>query len=275
MILGNDLAQTNGTPSLIITQPEVVIDKACKEFSPVVELPCQVVTRSTTSTSSDTEHTGKVDQSTLGEKVLADLVDIPSDEFVEYQRSDDSLKEYFDKVKDDVDESKLPYFYLDNNILMRRYRPLKIAGQNSWHDSYQLVVPSNLRAALLDLAHSAESHLGISKTYKRLLDDYYWPGMKADVKHHIESCHPCQVTGKPNQKIPPAPLVPITVPNSPFEKLITLRLMEPSNEYTRPLKTSCASTFVKLDETGMKTWICLCMYLGVRLMNRLEFLPSR
>ncbi|XP_068205634.1 uncharacterized protein [Palaemon carinicauda] len=220
MILGNDLAQSNGTPSLIITQPEVVIEKACKELFPVVELPCQVVTRSTTSTSSDTEHTGKVDQSTLGEKVLADLVDIPSDEFVEYQRSDDSLKEYFDKVKDDVDESKLPYFYLDNNILMRRYRPLKIAGQNSWHDSYQLVVPSNLRAALLDLAHSAESHLGISKTYKRLLDDYYWPGMKADVKHHIESCHPCQVTGKPNQKIPPAPLVPITVPNSPFEKVI-------------------------------------------------------
>ncbi|XP_068235991.1 uncharacterized protein [Palaemon carinicauda] len=275
MILGNDLAQTNGTPSLIITQPEVVIEKACKEFPPVVELPCQVVTRSTTSTSRDTEHTGKVDQSTLGEKVLADLVDIPSDEFVEYQRSDDSLKEYFVKVKDDVDESKLPYFYLDNNILMRRYRPLKIAGQNSWHDSYQLVVPSNLRAALLDLAHSAVCHLGISKTYKRLLDDYYWPGMKADVKHHIESCHPCQVTGKPNQKIPPAPLVPITVPNSPFEKLITLRLMEPSNEYTRPLKTSCASTFVKLDETGMKTWICLCMYLGVHLMNRLEFLPSR
>ncbi|XP_068205629.1 uncharacterized protein [Palaemon carinicauda] len=205
MILGNDLAQSNGTPSLIITQPEVVIEKACKELSPVVELPCQVVTRSTTSTSSDTEHT----------------------------------------------------------------------GQNSWHDSYQLVVPSNLRAALLDLAHSAESHLGISKTYKRLLDDYYWPGMKAGVKHHIESCHPYQVTGKPNQKIPPAPLVPITVPNSPFEKLITLRLMEPSNEYTRPLKTSCASTFVKLDETGMKTWICLCMYLGVHLMNRLEFLPSR
>ncbi|XP_068249797.1 uncharacterized protein [Palaemon carinicauda] len=220
MILANDLAQTNGTPSLIITQPEVVIEKACKEFSPVVELPCQVVTRSTTSTSRDTEHTGKVDQSTLGEKVLADLVDIPSHEFVEYQRSDDSLKEYFDKVKDDVDESKLPYFYLDNNILMRRYRPLKIAGQNSCHDSYQLVVPSNLRAALLDLAHSAESHLGISKTYKRLLDDYYWHGMKADVKHHIESCHPCQVTGKPNQKIPPAPLVPITVPNSPFEKVI-------------------------------------------------------
>ncbi|XP_068239313.1 uncharacterized protein [Palaemon carinicauda] len=123
MILGNDLAQSNGTPSLIITQPEVVIEKACKELSPVVELPCQVVTRSTTSTSSDTEHT-------------------------------------------------------------------------------------------------AESHLGISKTYKRLLDDYYWPGMKADVKHHIESCHPCQVTGKPNQKIPPAPLVPITVPNSPFEKVI-------------------------------------------------------
>ncbi|XP_066958860.1 uncharacterized protein [Macrobrachium rosenbergii] len=131
MILGNDLAQTNSTPSLIITQPEVVIEKASQVvFSPGTELPCQVVTRSATS------------------------------------------------------------------VPPKETKP----------------------TALLDLAHSAESHLGISKAYKHLLEDYYWPGMKADVKRHIESCHPCQVTGKPNQKIPPAPLVPITVPNSAFEK---------------------------------------------------------
>ncbi|XP_066973197.1 uncharacterized protein [Macrobrachium rosenbergii] len=226
MILGNDLAQTNSTPSLIITQPEVVIEKASQVvFSPGTELPCQVVTRSATS--------------------VPPKETKPTDEFVQYQKSDDSLKDYFDKLKDNADENKLPYFYLDNNILMRRYRPLKIAGQNSWHDSYHLVVPSNLHAALLDLAHSTESHLGISKTYKRLLEDYYWPGMKADVKRNIESCLPCQVTGKPNQKIPSAPLVPITVPNSPFEKVIVdyvgpLPKTKKQNEYI--LTVLCPTT---------------------------------
>ncbi|XP_066962056.1 uncharacterized protein [Macrobrachium rosenbergii] len=246
MILGNDLAQTNSTPSLIITQPEDVIKKASQVvFSPGTELPCQVVTRSVTSVPpKETKPTGKVDPSTLSEKGIADIVDTPSDEFVQYQRSDYSLKD-FDKVKGNDDENKLPYFCLDDNILMRHYRPLKIAGQNSWHDSYQLVVPSNLRTALLDLAHSAESHLGISKIYKRLLEDYYWPGMKADVERHIESCHPCQVMGKPNQKIPPAPLVPITVSNSPFEKVIVdcvgpLPKTKKQNEYI--LTVLCPTT---------------------------------
>ncbi|XP_066980073.1 uncharacterized protein [Macrobrachium rosenbergii] len=222
MILGNDLAQTNSTPSLIITQPEVVIEKASQVvFSPGKELPCQVVTTSATLVPpKEKKPTGKVDPSILSEKVIADIVDIPSDEFVQYQKSDDSLKDYFDKVKDNADENRLPYFYLDNNILMRRYRPLKIAGQNSWHDIYQLVVPSNLRTTLLDLAHSAESQLGISKTYKRLLEDYYWP----------DCVGPIPKTKKQNEYILtvlcPTTIFPLAIPikNISAETIIANRL---------------------------------------------------
>ena len=142
-------------------------------------------------------------------------------DFEQLQKSDDNLKNLFAKVKDHTDNSnKLPMFYLDNNILLRHYRSPKFAEKDSWRDCHQLVIPTSLRLPLLELAHSAESHLGITKTYQRLLEDFYWPGMKGDIKCFIQSCHACQVTGKPNEKIPVAPLVPITVPSTPFSKII-------------------------------------------------------
>ncbi len=36
----------------------------------------------------------------------------------------------------------------------------------------------------------------------------------------IKTCHNCQLTGKPNQKIKPAPLFPIPAVSPPFEHLI-------------------------------------------------------
>jgi len=54
-------------------------------------------------------------------------------------------------------------------------------------------------------------HLGIKKTYCKVLNDYYWPGVHRNVKRFICSCHVCQMVGKPNQKPPVAPLKPIPV----------------------------------------------------------------
>ena len=44
--------------------------------------------------------------------------------------------------------------------------------------------------------------------------------MKRDVSAFIKTCHVCQLTGKPNQIIKPAPLYPIPVAEQPFEQLI-------------------------------------------------------
>ncbi len=44
--------------------------------------------------------------------------------------------------------------------------------------------------------------------------------MKSDISAYCRSCHVCQLTGKPNQRIPPAPLHPIPVLGEPFEWII-------------------------------------------------------
>ena len=214
ILLGNDLAQGKVLPNLVISQPTTVLEQNNEE----PEMTCQLATRaSVTSENSAFSVDSVVDDSSN----LADLVSMEHKDFEQLQKSDDSIKSLFAKVKDPSDPSnKLPMFYLENNILLRHYRSPKFAEKDSWRDCHQLVIPTSLRLPLLELAHSAESHLGITKTYQRLLEDFYWPGMKGDVKHFIQSCHSCQVTGKPNEKIPVTPLVPITVPSTPFEKII-------------------------------------------------------
>ncbi|XP_068231305.1 uncharacterized protein [Palaemon carinicauda] len=213
ILLGNDLAEGTVLPNLIISQPGCVIEN---EQNQQEVLPCQATTRSAATkaaigvpTDDDTSNS------------LPDLVGLHHDEFVNLQRSDDSLKGCFNKVENPSDKShKLPLFYLENNILMRHYRSPTLTEKDSWRDCHQLVVPGSLRSSIMKLAHSAESHLGITKTYRRLLEDFYWPRMKMDVKSFVERCHVCQVTGRPNEKIPPAPLVPIVVPSTPFDKII-------------------------------------------------------
>lgn len=51
------------------------------------------------------------------------------------------------------------------------------------------------------------------KTYDRIVRRFFWPQLKQDVSSFIKKCHVCQITGKPNQKIPVAPA-------GPFEHLL-------------------------------------------------------
>ncbi len=42
-------------------------------------------------------------------------------------------------------------------------------------------------------SHSLSGHGGIYKTYKRLQDVVFWPGMWTDVKHYVKDCVKCQM----------------------------------------------------------------------------------
>ena len=48
----------------------------------------------------------------------------------------------------------------------------------------KLVIPESLKATVLRDCHniSISGHLGIKRTYKRLLESYYWPGMYKNVR---------------------------------------------------------------------------------------------
>lgn len=53
-----------------------------------------------------------------------------------------------------------------------------------------------------------------------MLYNFFWPRLKTDVAAYCHSCLTCQVVGKPNQVMPPAPLIPIPALGEPFEHVV-------------------------------------------------------
>ncbi len=111
----------------------------------------------------------------------------------------------------------------------------------------QIVVPVCYRQTVLSLAHDHDlsGHLGIKKTYHRILKHFFWPRLKTDVAKYCRTCQTCQISGKPNQTIPHAPLVPIPVLGEPFEHVIVdcvgpLPKTKAGNQYL--LTMMCAAT---------------------------------
>ena len=63
-------------------------------------------------------------------------------------------------------------------------------------------------------------HLGVNKTYRKILKHFYCPGLKSYVSQHCKSCHTCQRVGKPNHTIPKAHLKPIPAFGELFSRII-------------------------------------------------------
>ena len=85
----------------------------------------------------------------------------------------------------------------------------------------------------------------MNKTHDRVLKHFFWPGLKWDVAKYCETCPVCQVTGKPNQKILPAPLYPIPVVGELFGRVLIdcvgpLPRTKSGNQYLLPIM--CAAT---------------------------------
>lgn len=142
-------------------------------------------------------------------------------ELVDNQQSDPSLTKCFEQVKQKGPSTKQVDYFLDDNLLMRTWNSHAGSG-HEWSMVYQVVLPQVYQQQVLSLAHDHvwAGHLGITKTYDRVLRHFFWPGLKRDVARFCRSCHTCQVAGKPNQIIPPAPLCPIPVLGEPFERVI-------------------------------------------------------
>ncbi len=102
---------------------------------------------------------------------------------------------------------------------MRRWRP---NARSSLNEVHQIVLPQQYREPILRVAHehALSGHLGVTKTFKRVSRYFYWPELKSAVSKFCQSCTFCQIAGKPNQKLPVAPLRPIPVMREPFERLL-------------------------------------------------------
>ncbi len=85
-----------------------------------------------------------------------------------------------------------------------------------------MVVPKVYRSEVLKLAHEVHmgGPLGVNKTCDKILTDFYWPRIRRDVAEYCRTCHTCKMVGKPNQKIPVAPLQAIPAFEEPFRRTI-------------------------------------------------------
>src|ERR1700761_2918894 len=82
-----------------------------------------------------------------------------------------------------------------------------------WWKDNRLVVArdNNLKRGVISLFHNtpAAGHPGISKTYKIVMKDFWWPSMKQDVEQYVKGCMPCQAIKNNTNPLNPA-MIPIT-----------------------------------------------------------------
>jgi len=81
---------------------------------------------------------------------------------------------------------------------MRKWRPRVVPASHECGVVHQVVVPPLYHPEVLSL----QAHLGINKTYRKILNHFYWSGIRKDVKYFCKTCSSCQIVGKSNCKPP-------------------------------------------------------------------------
>ena len=94
---------------------------------------------------------------------------------------------------------------------MRKWRPTQRPADEEWSIVHQIVIPPCYRDEILRIAHEipVAGHLGIRKTQARVMAHFYWPKLHQDVVEFCKTCHTCQMVGKLQPSIKPAPMIPI------------------------------------------------------------------
>ena len=67
------------------------------------------------------------------------------------------------------------------------------------------------RLAILTQAHESLGHRGEQAIFETVQERYYWPHLRMDIQHHVQSCHQCQICSTVKMKIPITVSVPATI----------------------------------------------------------------
>ena len=145
------------------------------------------------------------------------------EQLIHEQRRDAELTQLAREAVSEGEMTKHAHCYhTKSGILMRKWRPPEAPASEEWQIVHQIVLPKSCRNEVMSLAHESPmaGHLGINKTYHKVLSHFFWPKMKRDVAEFGRTCHTCQMVGKPNKPIPVAPLQPIPACGEPFSEVI-------------------------------------------------------
>ena len=261
LILGNDLAgERVSADPIILDNPIHTSDTSNMEEEYPGIFPSCAVTRSQSHGNSgldssmsidtdaglglDTLFSGdgcKLDDTLRDDRkdVCADVIPVKREILIKEQENDPQIKKLMSRSVSEEEALDYPCcYYFKFGVLMRKWRPHEVPSDHSWETVSQIVLPKKYINDVLSLAHETpmSGHLGVKKTYRRVLTHFYWPNVQKDVRLFCRSCHVCQISGKPNQKCARAPLIPIPVLDEPFSKVIVdcvgpMRKTKAGNQY--------------------------------------------
>lgn len=116
-------------------------------------------------------------------------LDLSPDEFQLKQKSDETLCKLWEQAKRPMSETEKSGFVIRKELLYRVSRDKRGGGQK-----FQLVVPTELRSKVMELAHNTlfAGHRGNTKTFERISADLWFPCMFEAVRNFNASCDQCQ-----------------------------------------------------------------------------------
>lgn len=117
-------------------------------------------------------------------------------------------------------------YYIKSGVLMKKWRPPDTPALEEWQIVHQIVLLKCCHKEFMSLAHELPmaGHLGMNKTYCKLLSHFFWPKMKWDAEF-CRKYYVCQMVGKQNKPIPVSPLKPIPACGESFSEVILIVLV--------------------------------------------------
>jgi len=106
-------------------------------------------------------------------------------------------------------------YYIENDLLYKVALPRGKKEKSVRPQNYQLCVPADHTAFLLQEWHATLGHFAANKLIPILASRYFWPKILQDIKDVSRNCDICQkskIFTNPRK----APLVPISLPTRPF-----------------------------------------------------------
>ncbi|XP_033762635.1 uncharacterized protein LOC117344094 [Pecten maximus] len=129
--------------------------------------------------------------------------------------------------RDDGGSSTIFY---QKGVMYRKFQSPKVRNGMTFR---QLIVPERYRDMVMRLAHESvmSGHLAAKRTTSRVLSEFFWPGVQAEVIRFCRSCDICQKTF-PKGRVPKAPLGDMPLIDTPFKRIAVdlIGPLEPATE---------------------------------------------
>jgi transposase InsO family protein len=172
---------------------------------------CAVTTRQRDYTTVPKETSTRTNQPIQQLGAANEIVIFTSEQLKLYQEQDLAIM----KIIGNIDKTPFNYEYCLIDGLLRR-------NVRRFHGMIQVpVVPKSRIKDILLAYHNSSingAHFGKDRTYYKIRDRYYWPGMYLDITRHIKSCPNCSIN-KCSRRKPDGHLNPVAPPQGVWENL--------------------------------------------------------